>query len=276
MNNTSITDKIIGVISPLVVYIFVNLFVQAGFAAYLSVSQFGAIDGNFYNASENFMENMQQAVSENTLTVTFLAVLVNLPFMFYMYKKQCGILKYKGSRKDWYIPVLIGIFASLGISKFVTLLPVDGILGNYEELSSNIMKANIPLQIITLVIIGPIMEELMFRGVIYNRLKRFNEEKIAMYITALMFGIYHFNLVQGLYTFVLSLLLTYVLEKYNTIIAPMVVHIVANGMAVVTNYSSISDTINSHWYLKILFMIIEMAGLVFVVYKSTKKKLLCE
>ena len=97
-----------------------------------------------------------------------------------------------------------------------------------------------------------------------------------MYITALMFGIYHFNLVQGLYTFVLSLLLTYVLEKYNTIIAPMVVHIVANGMAVVTNYSSISDTINSHWYLKILFMIIEMAGLVFVVYKSTKKKLLCE
>lgn len=274
MKQENVFDKIVNVISPLIIYLFVNLFAQAGFtlaALFIQLKSVGENGGN-YKTSVSFVDNMESLVAKNTLTVTFITVLIALPIMFYLFYKNSNKILLKTEWKKMYVPILIGAFASAGVSKLVTLLPIDGIIGNYSKTSANVMSSNLPLQLITLVILGPIMEELMFRGLIYNRLKQFNEKTIAAYISALIFAVYHFNLVQGIYTFILGLLIVYVYEEYKSIAAPIILHIAANGIAVFLNYFPVSAVISKHWYFKLPVMLVEISVLIFIVIKQFHKK----
>ncbi len=274
MKQENVFDKIVNVISPLIIYLFVNLFAQAGFTLAALFIQLKSVreNGGNYKTSVSFVDNMESLVAKNTLAVTFITVLIALPIMFYLFYKNSNKILLKTEWKKMYVPILIGAFASAGVSKLVTLLPIDGIIGNYSKTSANVMSSNLPLQLITLVILGPIMEELMFRGLIYNRLKQFNEKTIAAYISALIFAVYHFNLVQGIYTFILGLLIAYVYEEYKSIVAPIILHIAANGIAVFLNYFTVSAVISKHWYFKLPVMLVEISVLIFIVIKQFHKK----
>ncbi|MEG2322529.1 MAG: CPBP family intramembrane glutamic endopeptidase, partial [Bacilli bacterium] len=75
---------------------------------------------------------------------------------------------------------------------------------------SNLYEANnrIILTLISTSIIGPIIEELMFRGLIYNTLKQKYSNTKSMLLTTILFSLLHFNLIQIIYTFVVGLILT--------------------------------------------------------------------
>ena len=161
----------------------------------------------------------------------------------------------------------MGIFASMGIGKAVTILPIDNILGSYEQVQSSFVSNPLILQIGALAFIGPVTEEIVFRGLVYKRIKGYTDSLKGGIISAALFGIYHFNLVQGIYGFVLGILLVYVYEKYKTIAAPVILHVSANIAALVMNYSNISTAINQNIYLKILFMLIETGALAAVLWR---------
>lgn len=273
----SILDKIIRVLTPILVYLFANLFVQAGFTSFVMATRFKALGGDrvSYAKGFSFVENMEIIVKANTLTVTLIASVITIIVLLYMFRKDFRSIVFVKPKSGFLCTIAVGIFASAGISKLVTLFPIDGILGNYSETSSNVFLADVPMQILTLIIVGPIMEELLFRGMIYNRLKEMNESTIAAYLSAIIFGVYHLNLVQGIYTFILGFLLVYVYETYKSLAAPILLHMAANAVAVVMNYLPISKVINGHWYFKLPVMLVEIGILVvvtyFFVYNKNKK-----
>lgn len=269
----TVFDKVVSVITPFLTYLCVSIFAQAIFTFYVMSTHIKNIGNNAgYSDSMNFMDNMNKIATENSLLVSFITIIILIPIYLIMYRKFRGNLRFVGKTKGMYFNVIVGILSSLGISKMMTILPIDGILGNYSELSKNIMDNNIPLQIITLIILGPFMEELLFRGLIYNNLKIFTDKTIAAYITSIIFGVYHFNLVQGLYTFVLGILLVYVFEKYETLIAPYLLHLSANAVAVFIKYFAVSRYIDERWYLKLVFMVIEIVALYMVLRFMRKEK----
>ncbi len=63
------------------------------------------------------------------------------------------------------------------------------------------------------VILAPISEELIFRGVTLSVAKKAFPFWIANVIQALLFGLFHLNPLQGCYTFILGLILGYICEK---------------------------------------------------------------
>lgn len=274
MSKSSVLEKIINVISPLIIYLFIALLVQVGFTGAVMVIRFKEIgdSGVGYLDSVNFVENMNNIINNNTLLVTLITIVICIPVFWHMLKKQRGNLAFTGVKRRLYVNVIAGVLASLGISKLVTLFPIDGILGNYGETAKNVMSQDIIMQIVTLILLGPFMEEVLFRGLIYNRLKIISEKTIAAYISAIIFGVYHMNLVQGLYTFVLGVLLVYVYEKYKTIWAPYLLHMAANATAVIINYLTVSRFISEHWYFKAPVMVLEIVLLVLVIYKFLYKK----
>ena len=72
----------------------------------------------------------------------------------------------------------------------------------------------------------PIAEELLFRGVVYQRLKLMLGVAPAIICSALIFGLVHANLVQFLYAVVLGCLLAF-------LYVPVLGHIAANTVSVV-------------------------------------------
>ena len=90
-------------------------------------------------------------------------------------------------------------------------------------------------------IVSPVVEELIFRFGIFNLMliifrKLDNHVHLCVWLTALLFGIYHMNLVQGLYAFHMGLVITYSYAVYRRFSIPVVAHICANATALIITY----------------------------------------
>ena len=73
---------------------------------------------------------------------------------------------------------------------------------------------------------APVVEEIVFRGCILRGLERYGKW-FAVLISALLFGVFHGNLIQSPYAFLVGLVLGYVAIRYNIVWA-MVLHMINN------------------------------------------------
>ena len=75
-------------------------------------------------------------------------------------------------------------------------------------------------------ILAPVTEEILFRGLIQRSMLPFGK-KFAILVSSLTFGLFHGNLLQTPYAFVVGLVLGYVAAEYNILWA-MVLHMINN------------------------------------------------
>ncbi|MDP2913053.1 MAG: CPBP family intramembrane metalloprotease [Candidatus Omnitrophota bacterium] len=82
-------------------------------------------------------------------------------------------------------------------------------------------------------IVGPIIEELFFRGFMYNALKKYIGILGSMLVTAAIFALLHANVAGFLPIMAIGLLLVYMYEKTGTLVSSITVHIAHNlGMVI--------------------------------------------
>ena len=100
----------------------------------------------------------------------------------------------------------------------------------YEEMVESAGLTDYSLTwVFAVVILPPLVEETVFRGLILHYLKKGGARFwAANLIQAALFGIYHGNLVQGIYAFCIGVLLGYLAERYSSLIIPVMVHALFN------------------------------------------------
>lgn len=129
--------------------------------------------------------------------------------------------------------VLTLVFAVCASELAVALiygLKIPEIFSRYGELASQSFEGqNIFLLIAASVIFAPLAEELIFRGMMYRRCRSYLGTAAATVLSALAFGVYHFNVVQFLYAFAMGLIFAYFYEKTHTLIVPVLCHAAANA-----------------------------------------------
>lgn len=114
--------------------------------------------------------------------------------------------------------------------------------------------------VISTLVLPPLVEEAGFRGLGLTYLERAGVPfAVANIVQALAFGIFHMNLTQGIYTFVLGLALGYVTHRSGSIAPAMLMHLVYNLMGTLG-----SDLIYS--YLPAPFLILLVTNVVALVY----------
>lgn len=121
------------------------------------------------------------------------------------------------------------------------------------------------------VIIGPISEELIFRGVTLRQAKKVFPFWAANLMQAFLFGVFHMNMIQGIYAFALGLILGYICEKGNSIYHSILLHMLFNFWATaISQFIYINDTVASFigW---LLFSIIATAAGLLIFWQGTKK-----
>ena len=86
---------------------------------------------------------------------------------------------------------------------------------------------------ITAVVMAPVLEEIVFRGLMYTRLKKGLPAILAAVFTSLVFGIVHGTVIWAIYTFIFSLVLIWVFERFQSLAACILLHMAYNlsGMA---------------------------------------------
>ncbi len=114
--------------------------------------------------------------------------------------------------------------------------------------------------VISTLVLPPLVEEAGFRGLGLTYLERAGVPfAVANIVQALAFGIFHMNLTQGIYTFVLGLALGYVTHRSGSIAPAMLMHLVYNLMGTLG-----SDLIYS--YLPAPFLILLATNVIALVY----------
>ena len=84
-----------------------------------------------------------------------------------------------------------------------------------------------PSMVLYACVVGPFMEELMFRGMLFSRARRFGD-RTAVVFTAVLFGLMHGNLSQFLYATVIGLVFGYVAAKTGGIRYTVPMHMMVN------------------------------------------------
>lgn len=106
-----------------------------------------------------------------------------------------------------------------------------------DNLYTNILKN--PAGVISIVILAPIAEEIVFRGAILNTLLKILSNKtpwIAICISALLFCSIHGNRAQGLNAFILGLIIGWMFYKTGSIALGFVFHLANNAIATILTY----------------------------------------
>ena len=177
-------------------------------------------NGYDYLATDNFNNGFDNFIKLSPIIIIILTIL----FIFPHIKKEYN--KYKKNnlveKKDYCISFVLGIIISLLFNIFVIIIK------KYSNMPL-IINYNISYILIIILtgIIGPIIEEYLFRGIVYNKLLEFNSAKYSLILTCLIFSLSHNNLLQIIYTLFLGYILIKIYINFN-LSTSIMCHIGAN------------------------------------------------
>jgi membrane protease YdiL (CAAX protease family) len=95
-----------------------------------------------------------------------------------------------------------------------------------------ILNGNFIITLIYAAVVAPIFEELIFRKLLLDKLRRFGDLP-AILMTGIAFGLFHMNLSQFFYAAVLGFIFAYVVIRTNTVIYSILLHMMINFIATV-------------------------------------------
>ena len=125
-----------------------------------------------------------------------------------------------------YCGSLIGTAFSLVLSKVIPSIDSSGGAGVNPLLELLSGPGLIP-RILVVCVIGPFVEEFVFRKQLIDRTRIYGEE-LSVLFSAVMFGLFHGNLKQGVYAALLGLLLGYVYLRTRNILYNFGIHFCVN------------------------------------------------
>ena len=129
----------------------------------------------------------------------------------------------------WIFISLFFVYAATLVSSwfFNLLQMLTGLKLHAIDLSSDGTAEGNITNIVLIMFLAPIFEEIMFRGTAAKNSSRFSSWG-AVAALAVIFGLYHMNYAQTLYTSVLGLCTGFLLVKTGSIIPPMILHFCMN------------------------------------------------
>ena len=174
----------------------------------------------------------------------FAHVLTIIAFSLW-YRFSCGRLTFK-EIKGVFAPktLLTVVLIAVGLcflTRFVLLALELGVPSVQEFMNMMFEQAGLGTNImatIAAVLIGPVGEELVYRGVTFGYAKKMvadlkNRRKafwVANILQALLFGVCHLNIVQSTYAFIGGLAFGYLTHRYCSIVPAIIAHILFNAM----------------------------------------------
>lgn len=220
---------------PLIIFVAIQAVVLYGFtlAETLNAMKGGVMD---MNELLMFATNL---TSDTAFLYKVMGVYEALALIIFLLIYLKGLKRnartIKGHFTKATVPTIIVLFIGVELLISSLLLTVEaifpGALDAYEELmaDSGLSDLNLWSTLLTL-IAAPIVEELAFRGITLKWALDLSNGKfwIANVIQAVLFGVAHGNLVQGLYAFTLGLVFGYVYYKYKSLWASMIAHLTFN------------------------------------------------
>lgn len=127
------------------------------------------------------------------------------------------------------LTVMLAFTSSIAINILFITLHLTESSKSYSQVAEHQYGVFFPIGLFLYGIVSPLAEETVFRGLLYNRMKKIFPVMLSLVLSALLFGIYHGNIVQALYGFLMGMLIAYTYEKCGGFLYAFLFHAVANA-----------------------------------------------
>ena len=217
---------------------------------------------------------------ENYMLCKIIGSVVAIPVVFSDYKKDLIMTGQLGSKqpitaaqiKQVLVVIAITICLSIGLNNVISMSPLVQMSEEYQNASDAFYGSTFGLEILGSALITPFLEELLHRGVVFGRLRMRMGMWPAVIVSALIFAILHFNLVQFIYAFLLGIVFALFVEKTGCLYPAVIAHIVANGIAVIrTETGFLQGTVDgsvSAWLISVGLCLVGIVVLMIFVRKK--------
>lgn len=196
----------------------------------------------FYNKNGKHYESVAPIEKSKELSAKFSGYKIIMLIM------GVAILSVAMFMVNIYIISVIGILSPESMVEFAELQEMSGLTGEYAS----------PWILIYAVVIGPIAEELAFRGLTMESAKRTSRFVGANIIQAVLFAGMHMNIAQAIYAFALGLIFGYIYHLSGNILITIIIHIIYNGIACALD--SFEMAIDSNPIIFFVTLVISLCG----------------
>jgi len=172
--------------------------------------------------------------------------------------------------KNLEIIIFLSIAVAVGLNCLLLSADLVQYSERYQEATVILYSPPFMQQILYSGILIPILEEGLFRGGLFRVLRRRISFLWAMLISAVVFGAYHGNIVQFVYATICGMLLAYLYEKYNSILASILSHMSMNVFSIILTQMGVFSWIMDGTPKVLLVIVICGAIIVFVLRRLQK------
>lgn len=256
------------ILYPILIYYVVSNVVMALLTIVLGISQ------TEYAGYYMMLQTIAAAVSIPALMKFFRA-----DRMIFTVFQQRTINEYKEiKRKEKILNAVLtfvgGALAGLVLNHLISVTGLTETSSAYQEITNHFYAGGIVFEILGVGVLVPIVEELLYRGIVYGRLSDWVGLWPAAIVSAVIFGALHFNVVQFIYASLMGLLLVYFLEKTHNLSGAILAHMGANLFTVIRTETGFLDFVEKSpvifWIFTIITAII-FGGIIFILQKKDKR-----
>lgn len=169
---------------------------------------------------------LSEYINDNTLAISLLQCLIFLPTFYFIYKK------YQVEKTEYsFKPISLIAIMSFLISIILNFI----IIGLKDFFGVKMINSPITFTVIVVTgIVGPLLEEFLFRGIVYSKFLRFFKERTAFYLSILVFAFFHTGgIFQILFAAIIGYFLMHIYRKYHNIRLSIMAHIIVNITSIV-------------------------------------------
>lgn len=199
--------------------------------------------------------------NENYMAQQIIATIIAFPFLYGFYRRNPAPIwkgeagfdteKSTGSQERASGRLLRGVglvvavaLAGLALNNLIGYTGLKESSQSYQEAADAFYGGGLWLEIAGSCLLIPAAEELLYRGIVYHRLRSWMKAGLAVPLSALIFGVMHFNLVQLVYAGLIGLLLALVME-HSGLLAAIGAHMLTNLISVLRSETAWFDFMNA-------------------------------
>lgn len=142
------------------------------------------------------------------------------------------------SLSDGLLTVAAGFTSSVGLNILFSLSGAAQQSESYQSVAKDQYAVPLLVGILLYGIVSPLAEEVVFRGILFNRMRKDFPPGMAILLSSVLFGLYHGNMVQGIYGTLMGVLMAYLYERMGRFEIPCLFHMSANLTVYLTAQAS--------------------------------------
>ena len=171
-------------------------------------------------------------IVENALLFQLISNAICILIFALMWRKiRTSLPAYEGNNLSVKV-IALTTFLFVGINLLMqavfTLIDVMKYFPSYEGVVDALSGGNFIIRFLTIGITAPLVEEILCRGILFNRLNTWMPTKAAVIVSSALFGIMHLNPLQSMYGFLVGVAFCVIYVRFRNLWIPIIAHVAFN------------------------------------------------